>query len=194
MTQRDRRALALLGVAAVGLAVYQWSESATPNFSSSATATPEAVLLAEKRLDRARRLMAVAPERDQIMKQVTGELSLREKGLVAADTPQQAQAQVLQIVRKLARNENMDIRTSEILQVRPLGDSYGEAQVAVGLECRIEQLLNLLAAITAQPELLSTYDLRVSALNPRDKTVSVRITVAAVVPKKLVPEKKATEL
>jgi hypothetical protein len=74
--------------------------------------------------------------------------------------------------------------------VRPLGNDYGEAVVSVTFTARIDQLLNLLADITAQPELVSTQELRVGAPGNKQKTMNVRLTFSGVVPRKLVPEKK----
>ena len=53
----------------------------------------------------------------------------------------------------------------------------------------MEQLVNVLATLATQPELIATRDLQISSANPKDKTVRVRLTVAAVVPRTLVPEK-----
>jgi len=50
--------------------------------------------------------------------------------------------------------------------------------------------VNLLADLTAQPELVAPADLRISAGDRRRKTMQVRLTVAGVVPRALVPEKK----
>jgi hypothetical protein len=190
---RDQRALILLALAVAGVVAFTFLQ---PDETAPAAppASADSIALAERRLDRARRLMAMEPARDKVLRQLNDELAARERGLIIADTPQQAQAIMLQIIRRVARGDNLDIRTTEIGPVRPLGDAYGEAQVAVGLECRIEQLLNLLAGLTAQREILATSDLRITSIGNREKTMNVRLTVSAVVPRKLVPEKKGTEL
>jgi hypothetical protein len=59
----------------------------------------------------------------------------------------------------------------------------------VQIDCRIDQLVNILAALGSQPELVSTSDLRVASSNAKEKTVGVRLTVSGVVPRRLVPEK-----
>jgi len=61
--------------------------------------------------------------------------------------------------------------------------------VSVQIDCRIDQLVNILAALPAQPELVSTSDLRVTSSNAKEKTVGVRLTLSGVVPRRLVPEK-----
>ena len=101
LTTRDKRALALLGAAtAFSLAVWFWPESkATPSTASSSADIP----LAERRLARLRQVVATAAVKEQALKQVQADLEQREKGIVTADTAAQAQAQVLQVVRRLAR-------------------------------------------------------------------------------------------
>jgi len=59
----------------------------------------------------------------------------------------------------------------------------------VQIECRIDQLVNLLASLETQPELVATSDLRVLSSNAKEKTVAVRVTISGVVPRRLVPEK-----
>ena len=146
----------------------------------------------EKRLARLRESAVTVPAKQQILKQVSAELAAREKGLLMADTAPQAQAQLIQILRKLAAAESVEIRSTELLGVAPLGDAYATSSVAVQIECRIEQLVNLLASIAAQPELISTSGLRIASANPKDKSVAVRLAVSAVVPKKLVPARKGS--
>ena len=78
----------------------------------------------------------------------------------------------------------------ELGAIAPFGDDYGAVNVSIQVECRIEQLLNFLAALAARPELIATRDLRVIAADPKQKTLNVRITVAGIVPKSLAPQKK----
>ena len=61
--------------------------------------------------------------------------------------------------------------------------------VSVQIDCRIDQLVNILAALPSQPELVTATDLRVVSSNAKEKTVGVRLTVSGVVPRRLVPEK-----
>lgn len=190
LSPRDRRALAWLAVAAVlGLVAYFWPASD----GSAAVVAPvgDPVTLAETRLARLRDTAATVPAKENVFKKVSADLAAREKGIIQADTAAQAQAQLIQIVRRLGAAENpaIEIRSTELNPIRPFGDSYGEASVAVQIECRIDQLVNLLAALETQPELVATSDLRVLSSNAKEKTVAVRVTVSGVVPRRLVPEK-----
>jgi hypothetical protein len=189
LSPRDRRALAALCVAVVlGLAYRFW-----PADSAPAVVVPAGnnLALTEKRLAKLRESAATVPAKETILKQVSGELATREKALITADTAAQAQAQLIQIVRRIGGVENppVEIRSTEIGPVRPLGDAYGEALVSVQIECKIDQLINMLAAIPAQPELVATSDLRVMSSNAKEKTVGVRLTLSGIVPRRLVPDK-----
>jgi hypothetical protein len=185
--QRRIAAFAVI-VLAVGLTIYFWPDS-TPTVVAP---VGDNVALAEKKLAKLREDAATIPAREDILKKVTAELGVRERGLIVADSAPQAQAQLIQIIRGLGRSENppVEIRSTELIPVRPLGDAYGEASVAVQVDCRIDQLLNILAGIAARPELVSTSDLRITSASVKDKTLGVRLTISGVVPKKLVPGKR----
>jgi Type II secretion system (T2SS), protein M subtype b len=190
LSPRDRRALSWLAVAVlVGLVAYFWP--AGDNAAAVVAPTGDPVTLAETRLARLRETAATVPAKENVLKKVSADLAVREKGIIQADTAPQAQAQLIQIVRRLGAAENpaIDIRSTELNPIRPFGDSYGEASVAVQIECRIDQLVNLLASLETQPELVATSDLRVLSSNAKEKKVAVRLTVSGVVPRRLIPEK-----
>ncbi len=194
LTSRDRRALLLLGIAAAAMLVYRWSTGAGSPTVSRPAAASESIPLAERRLERIRRLAAQAPAREEVLKQASAELAEREKGLLSADTAAQAQAALLQIVRRIGKEDGVDVRGGEFGPVRPLGDQYGEVQVAVNFECQIEKLVNFLTSLSAQPEILASSEVRVVSANPKEKTVGVRLALTGVVPRKLAPVKKGAEL
>lgn len=185
---REKRALLLLVPAvAIWLIIEFWpSGSAGP----AVVAPVDNVAAAERRLQRLREIAATVPAKEEMLKGVSADLALREKGLILADTAAQAQAQVLQVLRRVAKDASLDIRPVEMAPIRPLGDNYGEATVSVQIDCRIDQLVNLLAGLTAQSELIATDEIHIISQNSKQKTLVVRLTVSGVVPKRLVPEKK----
>lgn len=190
LTARDKRALLVLAAAVVLIMAANAFLTREPKVE--AAAGTNSVFIAQKRLDRLRRIAATLPDKEAALKTLSAAVAAREKGLIQADTAAQAQAQLLQIFRRLARAQApaIEIKTVEMGQIRPLGDDYGEIIVPVTFECRIEQLLNLLADITAQPELVSSSEFRVIAANQKEKTMTVRLTLAGVAPKRLAPRKK----
>lgn len=176
---------AVLALTAAVLAYEFWPAGAT-----AAAVIPQSVPQMEQRLARVRETAATVPGKQEILKKVAGDLATREKGLIRAETAPQAQAQVVTILRDLAASEGLMLRSYELGAVAPFGDDYGAVNVSIQVDCRIEQLLNFLAALAARPELIATRDLRVIAGDPKQKTLSVRITVAGIVPKSLAPAKK----
>lgn len=187
---REKRALLLLGGAA---SVWMVLWALLPGRGDSAAAAPVLpVPQAEQRLARLRQLAAGVTGKEELLKQVTAELAERDKGVIQADTGAQALAQLLGVVRRAAQAQTppLDIKTAELGQVTRLAEDYGEIQLAVTFECRIEELLNLLADLTRQPEIVATRELRIGAASAKDKTLGVRLAVAGVVPRRLVPEKR----
>jgi hypothetical protein len=190
LSPRDRKLLALWAVlVALGVGYYFfWPEDTGK--SAALTATKESVELAEQRLMRLRNIAATAPARQSVLEAVSAELATREQGLLRAATVQQAQAQMIGVLRELLGQETpaLEIRSMDLLAVEPLGDDYGLTPVRVQFECRLSQLLNILAAMAARPQLITTRDLQITAGNPREKTIRVLLTVVGVVPKELVPD------
>lgn len=191
LSSRDRRALAWMGVSALlSLAYYFWPDST----SSVVAPSGDSTALTETRLGKLREAAASIPAKQDVLKKVSAERASREKGTIEAATAAQAQAQLLQIIRKLASAENppIEIRATELNGIKPMADDYGEVSVAVQIDCKIDQLVNLLSSLPAQNELIATSDLRVISSNTKEKTVNVRVTLSGVVPKRLVPVKPKT--
>ncbi|HWR52076.1 MAG TPA: type II secretion system protein GspM [Bryobacteraceae bacterium] len=188
---RDKRALALLGGAALVVAVL--SVAWQPESAAPAAAPVDSIPVAELRLERLRRTAATVPGKEQLRKQVTAELEAREKGLIRADTPALAQAQLLDVVRRTARAlpQSIDFTSIELGQPpSPLGQDYGEVFVSVNFVCPIEDLVNFLAELTAQPEAIATREMRVTHRPDKQKTIGVRLTISGIVPRSLVPNKR----
>jgi len=158
--------------------------------SPAVVAASESAPMAEKRLERLRQIAATVPGKEALMKQVTGELETREKGMLKAETGAQAQAQLQELLHKVGAANGIDIRGLEDMRIKPFGSDYGEASVTVRFTCLIEQLVNLLAALANEPELLSTNQIQITGGPDKNKTIQVRLTLSGVVSKKLAQEKK----
>lgn len=196
MTDRDRKALQVLGGVLVVVAViYFWPEGSTAPGAPVAGVAADSPALVEQRLERVRRMMLLVPDKEAVLKGAKADLAGREKGLLQADTAPQAQAQLFQILRRVGRAlpQPIDIRASEIGQAKSFGDDYGEVSVSVIFDCGIEQLVNYLADLGAQPELLATSELRVGFAREKDKVLPIRLTVSGLVPRKLIPDKKGVQ-
>jgi hypothetical protein len=191
LQQRDKRALMGLGVVA-GMILVWYATSPDDSPAPQVVAATNNIPLAERRLARLRQVSAAVPGRQQILDQVQGELLIREAGLISAETAAQAQAKLAEILQRIGRAQSppLDFRGVENGPVRALGDHYGEVLLSLSFEGGIEQVINLLADITAQKELIATSEIRFGQAHPKQKTVPVRLTVSGVVRRELVPQRK----
>lgn len=196
LQDRDRRALKLLAVV-VPLALIYWLISSSGGSSATKVVAPvDNIDHAQKRLASVRSAAATLDARQALLTQVSSEVAAREKGLLAGDTADQAQAQLLQVLRRVAKLQTppLDIRQVELGQPRAFGAPYGLVTASVTIDCRIEELVNYLSTLSAQPELIATEDIRLSTANARQKVIAARLTVSGIVPRRLVPERKGPQL
>jgi hypothetical protein len=196
LTDRDRRALIVLGCALVAGVLLYWYSNSSPSPSDSGSvkisAAVDSIDRTEKRLAMLRRQAATLPGKEAVLKQVSFELSQREKGLIPGDTAEQAQAQLLQIVKRVAQQQTppLDVGQVELGRPKPFGTAYGQVSVSITVNCRIEELVNYLAALSAQPELTATEEIRFGTSHPKQKTMPIRLTISGLVARRLVPERK----
>ncbi len=193
LSERDRRALIFLAVAgAIALAVNFWPEPAVETVGG---AEAETVRAAASRLDRIRAEAAQAPVRQEALTKTREELAQMEKGLIGGESQAQVQAQLLQIFRRAARAQSpaVDARQTQFGQIRPFGEGYAQVTLSVSLECQIEQLINLIADLSAQPEMLALEELRISATDNKQKAIGVQMVVSGLTHASLIP-KAGTQL
>jgi hypothetical protein len=191
--QRDKRALVVLG-AVLALALIYWLASSSSASSAKVVAPVESIDHVEKGLANLRVRAAALPVKEGLLKHANAELAEREKGLISGDTADQAQAQLLQVLRRVAKAQAppLEIRQVELGQPRSYGDAYGQVTVSVTIDCRIEELVNLLATLSAQPETIATDEIRFGMAHPKQKTMPVRLTVSGIVAGRLAPRKKGS--
>jgi hypothetical protein len=191
LSERDRRALVVLAVGLVVSAVLYYgfpSGSGTANVVAPAVSQDSAGL-AQQRLVRLRQIAATVPAREAVLKQTSADLADRERGIIHADTAPQAQAALLEIARRLAKDEQIDLRGGDFGAPKVVGD-YGLVSATVTFECHVEQLVNFLADLSKETEIVAPSEERITSGDPKNKTMNVRMVLAGVVAKKLVPEKK----
>ncbi len=194
LSDRDRRALLILAPVLVLAAVYYFVSNSSPSSSGGAkiSAPVDSVDRTEKRLAMLRKQAATLPGKQAVLRQVSLEMAEREKGLIPGDTAEQAQAQLLQIVKRVAQQQMppLDLGQVELGRPRPFGAAYGQVSVSITLTCRIEDLVNFLSALSAQPELTATEEIRFGASHPKLKTMPIRLTVSGLVARRLIPARK----
>ena len=187
----DRRSRAML-VAGVALLIpgVAWRYGLFAGSDAGTVAAAEAIPIAEKRLESTRVKAASAPGKEMRLKQAQAELATREKGILKADTKAQAQAQLLEMVQFIAKTNGIEVRGVERMSEAVISSDYGEVGVEVAFVCGIDQLVNLMAALADQPQILATNELRINGGNDKKKNIQVHLSVGALVARKLLPEKK----
>jgi hypothetical protein len=195
LPDRDRRALIILGVALLAGGLIYWLSNSTPSTSSESakvTSPVDSIDRAQKRLVTLRKQAATLAGKQAVLQQASGELGEREKGLLPGDTADQAQAQLLQVIKRVAKQQTPPLEMGQIELGRPrsYGSAYGQVSVSITLTCRIDELVNFLAALGAQPELTATEEIRFGASHPKQKTMPVRLTVSGLVARRLIPQQK----
>jgi Type II secretion system (T2SS), protein M subtype b len=197
LSDRDRRALYLLGGALLLGAFYYWFSSSSPASSGGVSprtiAPADTIDRAEKRLAKLRQQAATLPGKEAVLKQVSTELAAREKALLPGDTAEQAQARLLEIVRRVAQQQMppLDVGQVELGRSRNFGTAYGQVSVSITVSCRIDDLVNFLASLSAQPELAATEEIRFGASQPKQKIMPVRLTISGLVPRRLIPARQS---
>jgi hypothetical protein len=192
ISERDRRALLLLGAGVVVAAVLHFAFPASDASSGTASgsAVSGSVEMAHARLERLRRIAATLSAREAVMKQVSLDLADRERSLIDAATLGQAQAALIEAIHRVGAREQIDIRGGDLGAPRSFGD-YGLVYATVTFTCHIEQLVNFLADLGREPQAIVPAEQRISPSGkPQEKNISVRMVLAAPVAKKLLPEKK----
>ena len=138
-----------------------------------------------------RQIAAALPAKESVLKEAEAELAAREKAIVMAPTAAQAQARLLEVARRVGTANGIEIRGGNFLTPKPFGDAYGEVFAEVTFTCRIDQFVNFFADLSREPDLLAPSEVNMNpAGDPKQKSLSVRMVLSGVVPKKLVPEKK----
>lgn len=189
----DRRSALVLSIGIASILIVRFGIFRD---SSPVAAVPaaETIPAAEKRLEKVRQIAATVPGKDQLLKEARAELADREKGVLKAGTEAQADTQLLEIVQGIARTNGIDARGMQEFRSIPVSDDYGEIFTTIAFSCSIDQLVNFLAALGNQPLILATRDIHVTGGHEKKKTIQVRLSVSAIVPRTLLPKKGASTL
>lgn len=190
MSDREKRLLFLMGPAVLVILFIRFVVLSDPSPALKPVVGTRSAAQTEKQLAKVRQIAATVPAKEASLAQVDTELASREKGVLVAETAPQAQARLLEIAKKVAKAEGIELRGGDLGQVKNYGADYGEATVAISFECHIEQFVNFMAGLSHEPELLAPTDLRINTANAKEKTINVRMTLGGMVPKRMVPERK----
>lgn len=107
-------------------------------------------------------------------------LKVLESGLLESSSPSLANAEWQRLVEQLAESKGVDLGSSEFLHVQELSAGYSLVVGRVQLRCRLDQLVNFMAALADFPKLLSVTGLTVysSPGDPQGR-LTVQLTIGA---------------
>jgi hypothetical protein len=187
----DRRLVAALCFMIVGV-ILRYAVFTDRSRTTVVAAEPaDSIPKAERRLQHLREQAALVPAKEAMLKQAQAELADREKGIIKMETGAQAQAHLLDTIHRIGTQAGFDVRGAEqFTEVRPLGTDYAVVSVTASFTCAIDQLVNFLALLPAEPEIISTNEIQVSGGNDKKKNLQVRLSLSGVVPRSLLPKKK----
>lgn len=186
LQSRDRRALLFLVVALVLVALLQLDFFAPGGGNSPVSALSiEAV---EERLLLAQVKARQAPLADSKQQAARTELAAAEAQLLKSETSALAQAEMREIVGDLLKAEGIAMSSSQFGTVELEGEHYTQVPLLVDFSCRIEQFVNLMAAIANAPQLLATRRIQVSPADSSTKSIQARLAVAGFLPASRTPE------
>jgi Tfp pilus assembly protein PilO len=187
MSQRDRRALIMLGIAVVLFLVLQLNMFA-PSAASGSAASDAALDALEQRLQLAQIQARQRPLTEAELSAAQRRLERVESRLLESADPALAQAEMRSLVGQLLDAEGIPLRSSRFSPVKIEQDRYAQVPLVVEFTCGIEQMVNLMAEIANSSRLLATRDIRIRPDKPEVKSIAVTMTVAGFLPMDRAPE------
>ena len=186
VSDRDRRALLFLGIAAVLFLLLQTdllfpSPDAAASGSASIEAEENKLLLAQTQV----RQEPLLSSEYQALRSVEEVLEAR---LLKSETAALAQAEMRERVGELLEGAGIGMKASRFGTVETEGEDFAQVPLVVDFDCDITRFVNLMADIANAPELLSTREIKVSAGNQKTKSVRVELTVSGYLPISRTPE------
>jgi hypothetical protein len=177
LTRRDRIALGVLAAAAV---LFILMDFAVLPLLDQVSTKPDTVAQKEAELRRERRLLAEKEFEKAHRAAAQDRVKVLEAGLLGSNSPSLANAEWQRLVGQMADSKGLELGSREFLRVQDLGAGYSLVLGRVQLRCRLDQLVDFLAALAASPKLLSVTGLTVLS-NPSDAQgrLSVQLTIGA---------------
>lgn len=136
----------------------------------------------ELALRRSQHLVANAGTELASLGAVQERVTTLEAGLLESPSSSLANAEWQRLVRELADSKSLELGSTEFLRVQQVSPNYGLVVGRVTLRCRLDQLVDFLAALATAPRIFSVTRLRLAPI-PGDagKRISVEIMLGAAV-------------
>jgi hypothetical protein len=170
--------LILLAVVMAAIVIFEYAAPSSSTTQVVSATDSDSQALREKRLAKLRKSAALVPEKTAALHQILASLQTREKGIMTFSTAAQAQARLLEVVKRLASANKIAAGGGDFSPPTLLGTDYGQVAVSVTFESTIDALVNFLADLSKEQELIAPAELHISLGNAKNKTVNVRLMVA----------------
>lgn len=181
LTQRDRRALLLLGFSAVLLLFLNYV--AVP-WGEKVLTSDDDLRMAEKKLRHEKAMVVSAPVLDAEVKTLQARLAGEEQKLLSSNDPSQASAQLQQWISQRAADQKIQLLQSDFIQPVPFADSYLRVPIRVEVIGQITQVAQFMNALTHGDRLIAVDDLSVnSGFDDKDKKVRCSMVISALMRK-----------
>ena len=178
LSERDRRALAVLAVAA---SLFLLARLVAFPLWDAAASSASAIPVREKALRKYRALADATAARESNFGAIKARLEEAESGLLKNRTGPLAAAEVQQQVRELAAQAGIPVRSGDFLPLRKLDAEYAAVPVSASFVASMDQLVGLLNALRGEQKTLALEQLRIGAANQADKKqVNVYLVVSGV--------------
>ncbi len=176
--ERDQRALRWAGVVAVLFLLFRFGVfPAWDRWQEGRADVP----LREKTLAKYRSAVATAALRDAEAARWEAALQEAEKGLLAGSTAAVASAELQQWIKDAAARHAIEIRSSEFMAAKPLGEDYLEVPLGVQFQCRLDSFVEFLKELQGGSKALVVTRWGLVATGSPEKLLNVNLTVSGIV-------------
>ncbi len=138
------------------------------------------LLMRETALVKYREAIAASGTEQKTADALDARLRSTEAGLLQSATPALASAELQAWTRQAAASHGIELRSSEFLQTKPIGDGYTQVPVGLEFQSHVDQLSDFLNEVRSGPRLLAVPRLQIQSSGGPDKIVSVSMTLAGV--------------
>ena len=177
LRKRDQLALTAAALAVVLYAIFQlalfpiWDDAQEMRANLS---------IQEKKLEKYREVARTAALRNVEVNSVEARIREADGGILSSRTAALASAELQQLVNQLTSEESIEVRSNDFPPVKPLAAQYTQVPIGLQFQCRLDQLVNLVTDLAANPKYLTVRNLVIQAMNNKEKTLTVNMQIGGI--------------
>lgn len=177
ISKRDRRALQLGAMALAVWVILRFALlPAWDRWQQERAELP----LRETTLVKYRQALASVGRDEHTAESLQNRLRAVESGLLQSTSPALASAEFQDWVRQTTAGQAIELRSSEFLSLRPLGDGYAQVPLGLQFQCRLDQFINFLMDLRSGPKIVAIPRLQIQSNGGPEKLITVSLTVVGV--------------